>query len=40
MSSRWFLPKHYMKTGLKHRMLYRFARRADHILTISEHAQE
>ncbi len=31
--------KDYMKTGLKHRMLYRFAGRADHILTISEHAK-
>ncbi len=31
--------KQYMKTGLKHRMLYRFVRRADHILTISEHAK-
>jgi glycosyltransferase involved in cell wall biosynthesis len=32
-------PKQYMQTGLKHRMLYRFVRRADHILTISEHAR-
>ena len=31
--------EHYMKTGLKHRMLYRFARKADHILTISEHSR-
>jgi glycosyltransferase involved in cell wall biosynthesis len=33
-------PEDYMKTGLKHRMLYRFARKADHILTISEHAKK
>lgn len=32
-------PEDYMKTGLKHGMLYRFARKADHILTISEHAK-
>jgi glycosyltransferase involved in cell wall biosynthesis len=32
-------PGDYMKTGLKHRMLYRFARKAEHILTISEHAK-
>ena len=31
--------EHYTKTGLKHRMLYRFARGADHILTLSEHAR-
>ncbi len=30
---------HYMRTGLKHKMLYRFARKADHILTPSEHAR-
>jgi glycosyltransferase involved in cell wall biosynthesis len=32
-------PEHYMQTGLKHRMLYRFVRGADHILTPSEHAR-
>jgi glycosyltransferase involved in cell wall biosynthesis len=32
-------PGDYMKTGMKHRMLYRFARKADHILTISESAR-
>jgi glycosyltransferase involved in cell wall biosynthesis len=32
--------EHYTQTGLKHRMLYRFARRADHILTPSEHARK
>ena len=32
-------PEHYTQTGLKHRMLYRFARGADHILTPSEHAR-
>ena len=31
--------EHYTQTGLKHRMLYRFARGADHILTPSEHAR-
>ncbi|MGW8321095.1 MAG: glycosyltransferase family 4 protein [Thermodesulfobacteriota bacterium] len=31
--------EHYTQTGLKHRMLYRFARGADHILTLSEHAR-
>lgn len=31
--------EHYMKTGWKHRMLYRFVRGADHILTLSEHAR-
>lgn len=31
--------EHYMQTGLKHRMLFRFARRADHILTPSEHSR-
>lgn len=32
-------PRDYTKTGFKHRMLYRFAGKADHILTISEHAR-
>lgn len=32
-------PMDYTKTGFKHRMLYRFAGKADHILTISEHAR-
>ena len=32
-------PEHYVQTGLKHRMLYRFARKADHILTPSEHSR-
>jgi len=31
--------EHYTQTGLKHRMLYRFAQGADHILTLSEHAR-
>ena len=33
-------PKEYLKTGLKHRMLYRFARRAERILTPSESARQ
>jgi glycosyltransferase involved in cell wall biosynthesis len=32
-------PEHYMQTGLKHRMLFRLARRADHILSPSEHSR-
>ena len=32
-------PEHYMQTGVKHRMLYRFARGADHVLTLSEHSR-
>lgn len=33
------LPEHYLQSGIRHRMLYRFARRADHILTLSEHSR-
>jgi len=33
-------PEQYMQTGFKHRMLYRFARKADHILTPSASARK
>ncbi|MEW6443249.1 MAG: glycosyltransferase family 1 protein [bacterium] len=33
-------PDHYLKTGIKHRMLYRLARRADHIIAISRHTRQ
>jgi glycosyltransferase involved in cell wall biosynthesis len=32
-------PSAYLRTGIKHRLLYRFARGADRILTPSEHAR-
>ena len=32
-------PEHYLQSGIRHRLLYRLARRANHILTLSEHSR-
>ncbi len=32
-------PRQYMRSGIKHRLLFRFARRADHVLVPSEHTR-